>query len=74
MYVYMYVYVYMYICVYVCMCIYIIYIYIYIYILGVGIIRVNYAINAINLASRLTRLYLSYRLIFSLSFKKNSSF
>ena len=43
---------------------------IYIYILGVGIIPVNYVIIAINLASRLTRLYLSCRLIFSHSFKK----
>ena len=37
----------------------------------VGIIRVNFVINAFNLASQLTRLYSSCRLIFSLSFKKN---
>ena len=36
-----------------------------------GIVRVNYAIKAINLASQLTRLYSSCRLIFFLSLKKN---
>ena len=42
---------------------------IYNYLVGVGTICVNYAINAIILASRLTQLYSSCRSIFSLSFK-----
>ena len=49
---------------------YYIYVDMHISILGVGIIGIDYVINAINVASRLTQLYSSYRLMFSLSFKK----